>query len=193
MGLETLKIDDFQLHASTTKRYGLGAHRGRLNIQVHETKILLMAFQYFAESCCRTLLISKLGSSKSWGNITSLASNCLFCYEMTPLLISHMLLIFSRCSLFLRCLGIAAKSNCGENFFWYLFFYNCTLDILQLVGSYANANANGCVSSTKYFSSTIVIKLYILLYIERKENNLCKMNHQSLMVYFLFYIKSKNE
>uniref|UniRef100_A0A3Q3IJR4 Uncharacterized protein n=1 Tax=Monopterus albus TaxID=43700 RepID=A0A3Q3IJR4_MONAL len=38
MGLETLKIDDFQLHASTTKRYGLGAHRGRLNIQagLHE-------------------------------------------------------------------------------------------------------------------------------------------------------------
>ncbi|XP_068439051.1 inactive carboxypeptidase-like protein X2 [Clinocottus analis] len=33
MGLETVKIDDFQLHASTTKRYGLGAHRGRLNIQ----------------------------------------------------------------------------------------------------------------------------------------------------------------
>lgn len=41
MGLETLKIDDFQLHASTTKRYGLGAHRGRLNIQVRrEYKIL---------------------------------------------------------------------------------------------------------------------------------------------------------
>lgn len=36
MGLETMKIDDFQLHASTTKRYGLGAHRGRLNIQVRE-------------------------------------------------------------------------------------------------------------------------------------------------------------
>ncbi|XP_077406377.1 carboxypeptidase X (M14 family), member 2 [Vanacampus margaritifer] len=33
MGLETLKIDDFQMHASTNKRYGLGAHRGRLNIQ----------------------------------------------------------------------------------------------------------------------------------------------------------------
>ncbi|RVE59756.1 hypothetical protein OJAV_G00191640 [Oryzias javanicus] len=33
MGLESLKIDDFQLHASSTKRYGLGAHRGRLNIQ----------------------------------------------------------------------------------------------------------------------------------------------------------------
>uniref|UniRef100_A0A8C4ZR09 Carboxypeptidase X, M14 family member 2 n=1 Tax=Gadus morhua TaxID=8049 RepID=A0A8C4ZR09_GADMO len=33
MGMETLKIDDFQLHASTIKRYGLGAHRGRLNIQ----------------------------------------------------------------------------------------------------------------------------------------------------------------
>ncbi|XP_046887963.1 uncharacterized protein cpxm2 isoform X4 [Hypomesus transpacificus] len=33
MGLETLKIDDFQLHASTMGRYGLGAHRGRLNIQ----------------------------------------------------------------------------------------------------------------------------------------------------------------
>ncbi|KAF0025561.1 hypothetical protein F2P81_022442 [Scophthalmus maximus] len=36
MGLETLKIDDFQLHASSTKRYGLGAHRGRLNIQGSE-------------------------------------------------------------------------------------------------------------------------------------------------------------
>ena len=34
MGLETLKIDDVQLHASTMKRYGLGPHRGRLNIQV---------------------------------------------------------------------------------------------------------------------------------------------------------------
>ncbi|XP_064871039.1 inactive carboxypeptidase-like protein X2 isoform X2 [Oncorhynchus nerka] len=33
MGLETLKIDDFQLHASTMRRYGLGPHRGRLNIQ----------------------------------------------------------------------------------------------------------------------------------------------------------------
>ncbi|XP_035262585.1 inactive carboxypeptidase-like protein X2 [Anguilla anguilla] len=33
MGLENLKIDDFQLHASTMRRYGLGAHRGRLNIQ----------------------------------------------------------------------------------------------------------------------------------------------------------------
>ncbi|XP_076118458.1 inactive carboxypeptidase-like protein X2 isoform X1 [Alosa pseudoharengus] len=38
MGLETLKIDDVQLHASTMKRYGLGPHRGRLNIQtgLHE-------------------------------------------------------------------------------------------------------------------------------------------------------------
>ncbi|XP_025129652.2 inactive carboxypeptidase-like protein X2 isoform X1 [Bubalus bubalis] len=33
LGLETLRITDFQLHASTSKRYGLGAHRGRLNIQ----------------------------------------------------------------------------------------------------------------------------------------------------------------
>ncbi|XP_017289389.1 inactive carboxypeptidase-like protein X2 [Kryptolebias marmoratus] len=33
IGLESLKINDFQLHASSTKRYGLGAHRGRLNIQ----------------------------------------------------------------------------------------------------------------------------------------------------------------
>ncbi|XP_072335373.1 inactive carboxypeptidase-like protein X2 isoform X2 [Scyliorhinus torazame] len=33
LGLETLRIDDFQLHASTVQRYGLGAHRGRLNIQ----------------------------------------------------------------------------------------------------------------------------------------------------------------
>ncbi|KAF5894061.1 inactive carboxypeptidase-like protein X2, partial [Clarias magur] len=33
LGLETLKIDDFQLHASSMLRYGLGAHRGRLNIQ----------------------------------------------------------------------------------------------------------------------------------------------------------------
>ncbi|MEE6486524.1 hypothetical protein FKM82_014626 [Ascaphus truei] len=33
LGLETLKVTDFHLHASTVKRYGLGAHRGRLNIQ----------------------------------------------------------------------------------------------------------------------------------------------------------------
>ncbi|XP_036295249.1 inactive carboxypeptidase-like protein X2 [Pipistrellus kuhlii] len=33
LGLESLKVTDFQLHASTAKRYGLGAHRGRLNIQ----------------------------------------------------------------------------------------------------------------------------------------------------------------
>ncbi|XP_051883300.1 LOW QUALITY PROTEIN: inactive carboxypeptidase-like protein X2 [Pristis pectinata] len=33
LGLETLRVDDFQLHASTVQRYGLGAHRGRLNIQ----------------------------------------------------------------------------------------------------------------------------------------------------------------
>ncbi|XP_043911953.1 inactive carboxypeptidase-like protein X2 [Protopterus annectens] len=33
LGLESLNVKDFQLHASTTKRYGLGAHRGRLNIQ----------------------------------------------------------------------------------------------------------------------------------------------------------------
>lgn len=39
MGLETMKIDDFQLHASTTKRYGLGAHRGRLNIQVRQKNV----------------------------------------------------------------------------------------------------------------------------------------------------------
>lgn len=35
LGLETLKVTDFQLHASTVKRYGLGAHRGRLNMQVN--------------------------------------------------------------------------------------------------------------------------------------------------------------
>ncbi|KAI2658195.1 Inactive carboxypeptidase-like protein X2 [Labeo rohita] len=34
LGLETLKIDDFQLHASTMRHYGLGPHRGRLNIQI---------------------------------------------------------------------------------------------------------------------------------------------------------------
>ncbi|CAH6793236.1 Cpxm2 [Phodopus roborovskii] len=39
LGLETLKITDFQLHASTAKRYGLGAHRGRLNIQVLASQI----------------------------------------------------------------------------------------------------------------------------------------------------------
>lgn len=41
LGLETLKITDFQLHASTAKRYGLGAHRGRLNIQagIHENDL----------------------------------------------------------------------------------------------------------------------------------------------------------
>lgn len=41
LGLETLKITDFQLHASTAKRYGLGAHRGRLNIQVTSFFFLL--------------------------------------------------------------------------------------------------------------------------------------------------------
>lgn len=44
MGLETLKIDDFQLHASTTKRYGLGAHRGRLNIQVGRQREVSVSF-----------------------------------------------------------------------------------------------------------------------------------------------------
>ena len=47
MGLETLKIDDFQLHASTTKRYGLGAHRGRLNIQVRQDyEVLTYLYMY---------------------------------------------------------------------------------------------------------------------------------------------------
>ncbi|XP_056325762.1 inactive carboxypeptidase-like protein X2 [Danio aesculapii] len=33
LGLESLNIDDFQLHASSMRHYGLGPHRGRLNIQ----------------------------------------------------------------------------------------------------------------------------------------------------------------
>uniref|UniRef100_A0A8C3RY66 Carboxypeptidase X, M14 family member 1 n=1 Tax=Chelydra serpentina TaxID=8475 RepID=A0A8C3RY66_CHESE len=33
LGLESLRVLDFQLRASSIKRYGLGAHRGRLNIQ----------------------------------------------------------------------------------------------------------------------------------------------------------------
>ncbi|OCT96555.1 hypothetical protein XELAEV_18008761mg [Xenopus laevis] len=33
LGLESLRVSDYQLRASSTKRYGLGAHRGRLNIQ----------------------------------------------------------------------------------------------------------------------------------------------------------------
>ncbi|OCT99096.1 probable carboxypeptidase X1 [Xenopus laevis] len=33
LGLESLRVFDYQLRASSTKRYGLGAHRGRLNIQ----------------------------------------------------------------------------------------------------------------------------------------------------------------
>ncbi|KAM9331518.1 putative carboxypeptidase X1 [Gastrophryne carolinensis] len=33
LGLESLRVSDQQLRASTFKRYGLGAHRGRLNIQ----------------------------------------------------------------------------------------------------------------------------------------------------------------
>ena len=33
-GLESLRVLDSQLRASSDKRYGLGAHRGRLNIQV---------------------------------------------------------------------------------------------------------------------------------------------------------------
>uniref|UniRef100_A0A672UGE5 Uncharacterized protein n=1 Tax=Strigops habroptila TaxID=2489341 RepID=A0A672UGE5_STRHB len=33
LGLESLRVQDSQLRASSHKRYGLGAHRGRLNIQ----------------------------------------------------------------------------------------------------------------------------------------------------------------
>ncbi|XP_074848264.1 putative carboxypeptidase X1 [Carettochelys insculpta] len=33
LGLESLRVSDSQLRASSIKRYGLGAHRGRLNIQ----------------------------------------------------------------------------------------------------------------------------------------------------------------
>ncbi|XP_077334466.1 inactive carboxypeptidase-like protein X2 isoform X2 [Lithobates pipiens] len=33
LGLESLRVSDYQLRASSIKRYGLGAHRGRLNIQ----------------------------------------------------------------------------------------------------------------------------------------------------------------
>ncbi|XP_075772224.1 putative carboxypeptidase X1 [Pelodiscus sinensis] len=33
LGLESLRVSDSQMRASTIKRYGLGAHRGRLNIQ----------------------------------------------------------------------------------------------------------------------------------------------------------------
>ncbi|XP_063781503.1 probable carboxypeptidase X1 [Pseudophryne corroboree] len=33
LGLESLRVSDQQLRASSTKRYGLGSHRGRLNIQ----------------------------------------------------------------------------------------------------------------------------------------------------------------
>lgn len=49
MGLEAVKIDDFQLHASTTKRYGLGAHRGRLNIQVRQECKVLVFWKSLAE------------------------------------------------------------------------------------------------------------------------------------------------
>lgn len=34
LGLESLKVKDSQLRASSYKRRGLGPHRGRLNIQV---------------------------------------------------------------------------------------------------------------------------------------------------------------
>ena len=34
LGLESLRVQDSQLRSSSDKRYGLGAHRGRLNIQV---------------------------------------------------------------------------------------------------------------------------------------------------------------
>ncbi|XP_078530689.1 putative carboxypeptidase X1 isoform X2 [Lissotriton helveticus] len=33
LGLESLRVTDHQLRASSTERYGLGAHRGRLNMQ----------------------------------------------------------------------------------------------------------------------------------------------------------------
>lgn len=34
LGLESLRVKDTQLQASSIKHYGLGAHRGRLNVQV---------------------------------------------------------------------------------------------------------------------------------------------------------------
>lgn len=37
LGLESLRLDDSQLQASSFKRMGLGPHRGRLNIQVGPT------------------------------------------------------------------------------------------------------------------------------------------------------------
>lgn len=65
MGLETLKIDDFQLHASTTKRYGLGAHRGRLNIQVRREYKALALLGHGYLKCCITpwAMSSFLGSA----------------------------------------------------------------------------------------------------------------------------------
>lgn len=34
LGLESLRVSDSQLEASSSQSFGLGAHRGRLNIQV---------------------------------------------------------------------------------------------------------------------------------------------------------------
>lgn len=39
LGLESLKVKDAQLRASSYKRRGLGPHRGRLNIQVPQQTI----------------------------------------------------------------------------------------------------------------------------------------------------------
>ncbi|TTC29617.1 Inactive carboxypeptidase-like protein X2 [Bagarius yarrelli] len=45
LGLESLKIDDFQLHASSMQRYGVGAHRGRLNIQSNDSHTWVMTLK----------------------------------------------------------------------------------------------------------------------------------------------------
>lgn len=70
LGLESLRVKDTQLRASSYKRRGLGPHRGRLNIQVsaqavHTPQVWSLNATHRRASCCCSLgwktVISTMG------------------------------------------------------------------------------------------------------------------------------------
>lgn len=78
LGLETLKIDDFQLHASTMRHYGLGPHRGRLNIQV-----CVSPWNVASVSALRLLLLrSQTRSAQSLCHLDPLCTEFALCFPL---------------------------------------------------------------------------------------------------------------
>lgn len=60
VGLESLRVSDYQLQASTSLSSGLGPHRGRLNIQVsqHSLSVVIMVMGIFEnESYMNTRIV----------------------------------------------------------------------------------------------------------------------------------------